>query len=94
MEKGPQLHKIGEKDTPECRCQNKEQSGRHVAEECAELTEARRKVEGREMEEEEWCKRPYETEKRRKGTWEWRKRKRKRKRGRAWNFSVVKFTTS
>ena len=56
-EKGPQHkwpHKIGKKQTPECHCQNGEQSGTRLAGECAKLTRARRKVDCREMEEEEW----------------------------------------
>ena len=60
------LHKIKKTDTPDCRCQDhQEQTGRHLAEECRLLTEARGLVEKEEIR--EWATRHTRDKKKKKG---------------------------
>ena len=53
-DKGPQrkwLHKIGKEDTPDCRCNQSQQTGEHLVAGCSFLAEARKTVERKEMNE-------------------------------------------
>ena len=60
------MHKIKKKDTPECQCNHRDQSGEHLVEECSLLTEARKAVERDEMHKWKTCH-VCKTEKKKKG---------------------------